>query len=224
MGASYDGGVAKSQSLKVSKRRLRFGEVDPTNSDYLVDYARGLATIREETYDAIVVVLREELPYAWLERYQRMCDGPANVLKMSVGGFDYLFDFCSNIGVTDREDRVVVTFGLSRAAENPRPASRMKGFPTDAERGDRGHLIAHGSGGGVDINLVHQDPRLNRGWSPEGKRYRELERYTAAHPGTFFFSRPIYDDATARPSAFELGVLRPDRAMWIELFENATSL
>lgn len=190
--------------------------------EFHLDYARGLSTVTGETYESVVEVLRDELPHAWHERYRRMCSGETNVLAMTVGGFDYLFDYCIDIGVTDREDRVVVAFGVSRAAEKPRAASRMKGFPSDADRGDRGHLIAHGSGGGVDVNLVHQDARLNRGWSPEGKRYREMERYTAAHPGTFFFTRPIYDDATARPAEFEVGILRPDRTMWVELFENAS--
>jgi hypothetical protein len=189
-------------------------------SEHGIDYARGLETIDAESYEAVVAVLREELPFAWLERYERMCEGAVNVLRMTVHGFDYLFDFCSEIGIVDREDRVVVAFGVSRAPEKPRPKSRMKGFPTDAERGDRGHLMAHGSGGGVDINLVHQEARLNRGWSPEGKRYREMERFTAANPGTFFFSRPLYGDATARPVAFEIGIVRPDRTLWVEEFDN----
>ena len=191
------------------------------NAEHSIDYEAGLRTIDADSDEAIVDVLRDELPYAWLERYERMCDARVNVLKLTVNGFDYLFDFCSDIGINDREDRVVVAFGVSRAPEKARPKSRMQGFPTDAERGDRGHLMAHGSGGGVDINLVHQDARLNRGWSPQGKRYREMERYTAAHPGTFFFSRLIYEDATARPAAFEIGILRPDRTMWVEVFGNA---
>jgi hypothetical protein len=193
------------------------------NSDFHIDYARGLATIEAASYEEVVAVLCDELPYAWLERYERMCSGPVNVLETAISGFEYRFDFCSQIGVTDREDRVMVAFGMSRAPDRPRPASRMKGFPTDEDRGDRGHLIAHGSGGGVDINLVHQNARLNRGWSQEGKRYREMERYTAAHPGTFFFSRPIYNDGTARPTEIELGILRPDLTMWVEVFENASS-
>lgn len=192
------------------------------NPAFTIEYARGLSTIAAATYHDVVDVLRHELPEVWLDRYHRMCDGETNVLTMTVHGFEYLFDFCSDVGAGDREDRVVVAFGVSRAPEKPRAASRMKGFPSGIARGDRGHLIAHGSGGGVDINLVHQDARLNRGWSPGGKRYREMERHTAAHPGTFFFSRLIYDDPTARPAAFEVGILRPDRTMWVEVFENAT--
>ena len=80
--------------------------------------------------------------------------------------------------------------------------------------------MAHSAGGRLDINLFHQDARLNRGWSPEGRRYRAMEKYCAEHEGTFFFSRPIYADTTARPSEIEFGVLRSDLTFWIELFEN----
>lgn len=75
-----------------------------------------------------------------------------------------------------------------------RDASRIRGFPGSDERRDRGHFLAHASGGGLDINLFHQNALLNRGWSPEGRRYRQMEQYAARHEGTLFFSRPIYED------------------------------
>ena len=49
--------------------------------------------------------------------------------------------------------------------------------------------------------------------------YRSIERYCADNEGTFFFSRLLYDDDTARPSEIELGVLR-DGSLWVELFGN----
>lgn len=47
---------------------------------------------------------------------------------------------------------------------------------------------------------------LNRRWSPEGSRFRALERKAAAAPGTLFFIRPVYQDGTDRPGGFEARV------------------
>ena len=178
------------------------------------------------SYAGVVAAIREEMPYAWLARYQKMCDGPTNVLNVSAAGFDYLYDYCSDLidrgdlPPDAREDRAVAAFGLSRPPGRARDASRIKGFPASDDRGDRGHLISHAAGGALDINLFHQDARLNRGWSPAGKRYREMERYCARHGGTFFFSRPLYADSSARPSEIELGILLPELSFWVEAFQN----
>ena len=48
-----------------------------------------------------------------------------------------------------------------------------------------------------------------------------MERYCAENEGTFFFSRLIYTDATARPAEIESGILKPDGTLWVEVFENA---
>ena len=162
----------------------------------------------------------EQTPQIWLERYREMCDGDVNVLVIDLAGFSYLFDYCSEIGA-QREDRLVAAYGHSRAPARKRDASRMRGFPASDERGDRGHFIAHQSGGALDINLFHQDAPLNRGRSAQGRRYRAMERHCARHPGTFFFVRPIYADGTARPSQIEFGIQRADGSFWIELFDNS---
>lgn len=185
-----------------------------------IEYARGLVAFAGQPYDAVVAGICDELPHVWLEHYQAMCTGPTNVLVVSASGFDYLFDFCSELDV-EREDRLVVAFGVSRAPVSARRASRIRGFPGSDERGDRGHFLARAAGGGEDINLFHQNAQLNRGHSPEGRRYRAMERYCEEHLGTFFFSRPIYADATARPSQLEFGVLREEGTFWVETFENA---
>jgi hypothetical protein len=190
------------------------------NAGMPIDYARGLADFAGQPYDAVVQALRDELPQVWLEHYQAMCSGPTNVLVVDRSGFEYLFDYCSALGIEDREDRLVVAFGVSRAPEGKRRASRIRGFPGSDARGDRGHFLARAAGGAEDINLFHQNAQLNRGRSPAGRRYREMERYCEQHPGTFFFSRPIYGDATARPAQLELGVLRQEVAFRVELFDN----
>lgn len=194
---------------------------------FAIDYERGLAALRSETYETIVAAINDDMPHAWLARYERMCIGPTNVLVVAEHGFSYLFDFSAELiangalpAVPGREDRVVVAFGQSGRPAGARPKSRIAGFPGSDERGDRGHFLAHAAGGGVDINLFHQDAALNRGWSPEGERYRVMERYVARAPGIFCFSRPIYSDETARPSHIEFGVLRLDHTFWVELFAN----
>jgi dipeptidyl aminopeptidase/acylaminoacyl peptidase len=50
--------------------------------------------------------------------------------------------------------------------------------------------------------------------------YRGMERYCAENEGMFFFSRLLYDDDTARPSEIELGVLRGNGSLWVEVFDN----
>lgn len=197
------------------------------NAELSIDYAAGLQTLADASLETIVEVIRAEMPAAWIARYHRMCIGPTNVLEVPLQSFAYLFDFCSELMDAGdlppgaREDRVVVAYGIAQSADGKRDASRLRGFPGSDERGDRGHLAAHAAGGGLDINVFHQDAYLNRGWSPQGKRYREMERYCASHPGTFFFSRLIYADETARPSEIEFGILKPDKSLWVEVFENS---
>jgi hypothetical protein len=188
--------------------------------EWSIHYERGLSRFAGRPYETVVEALRDELPEVWLERYRLMCDGATNVLAVTASGFEYLFDYCSEIGV-EREDRTVVAFGVSSKPQGGRNASRIRGFPGSDARGDRGHFLAHSAGGGLDINLFHQNARLNRGWSPQGRRYRAMETYAAEHEGAFVFSRPIYTDATARPAQLEFGVLRRDVTFWVEVFDNA---
>ena len=61
---------------------------------------------------------------------------------------------------------------------------------------------------------------LNRGWSEEGKLYRKMEAYVAAHEGTMFFHRPIYLDGSLCPTMLEYGILLPDRKVWWATFTN----
>ena len=85
---------------------------------------------------------------------------------------------------------------------------------------DKGHFIPHTLGGGLEINLFVQLRDVNRGWSPPGRAYRSMERYSLNHPGTFLFNRPLYGDGAALPAMLEFGVLRTDGHLWVERFEN----
>jgi hypothetical protein len=194
--------------------------------EFQIDYAAGLRTLSGVSLEQMVEVIRAEMPHAWITRYHRICNGPTNVLEVSLQNFSYLFDFCAELvdagelTVGAREDRALVAYGIAQSATGRRDSSRMRGFPGSDDRGDRGHLVAHAAGGGLDINVFHQDAYLNRGWSPQGKRYREMERYCAENDRTFFFSRLIYCDETARPSEIEFGILLPNGTLWVEVFDN----
>src|ERR1700686_2889466 len=129
-----------------------------------IDYERGLAMLGNASYETLVTAMRDGLPEAWLSRYEEMCIGPTNVLVVPAEGFEYLFDYSADLVARGllptspgREDRVVAAFGRSLRAGVARPASRIAGFPGSDGRGDRGHFLAHASGGGVDINLFHQE-------------------------------------------------------------------
>lgn len=148
---------------------------------------------------------------AWAAEYSEahVLD-PGDLVVVDPGnGFSYLFDLAGTLRgeSCSRAPRVVGVWGLSRPGAEGRDHSRMRGHPRPGRSADdRGHLISCAAGGGYDINLVPMDTALNRGWSPEGSRFRALERKAAATPGTLFFIRPVYRDGTDRPSRFEAGV------------------
>jgi hypothetical protein len=127
-----------------------------------------------------------------------------------------------------KESRLIAVLGLSEPSRKVRDDYRLKGWvgPTEqmyGRRWDKGHFIANSIGGAVDrleINVFVQRRDLNRGWSAEGKCYREMEKYCVLNPGTFCFSRPIYTDETSRPAFLEYGVLRSDGELWVECFDN----
>jgi hypothetical protein len=123
------------------------------------------------------------------------------------------------------EDRVVAVYGCSQPTPEQRDSSRMKGWlgpirQTLGENTDKGHFIAHASGGGLAVNLFRQRSDVNQGQSASGKIYRAMERYCADHPGTFCFNRALYNDDSNRPFAIEFGLIKRDLSLWVEQFEN----
>ncbi len=88
---------------------------------------------------------------------------------------------------------------------------------------DKEHFIAHSLDGAVDrleLNVFIQRRDLNRGWSVQGKLYRAMEKYCVLKPGTFCFSRPLYEDQTSRPAFLEFGVLKETGELWVARFDN----
>jgi len=120
----------------------------------------------------------------------------------------------------------VAAWRRARAAAAARNRSRQAGFPLPAALAatgyERGHLIAHASGGGLDANVFAQARRVNQGWSPDGRRYRKLERLAAATPGCLVFHRLIYGDGTDVPDLNELTVI-VDGDVHSGLFDNRPS-
>lgn len=146
----------------------------------------------------------------------------ARVLEVDLITAVYLFD--------QTAERVVLAYGISTLPERPRDKNRMRGFP-DVKGGarkllgedvvpfDRGHFLSHATGGPLDMNLFPQRRDVNQGRNGWG-RYRSMERYAAAHLGTFQFSRPTYCDHSWIPEQLEYGVLKEDGAWWLETFPN----
>jgi len=198
-----------------------------------IDYDQVLSSLTPSEPDALTDRLMETLPALWRRTYRKMAQSPTNILLFSDHGMDILFDHASALVARDIipphraiEDRVVVAFGLSVSTPALRSAGSMQRWVGPGARmvgaaGDRGHPMARALGGHPDITLFPQRRAIRREWSADGRALRAMERYCAAHPGTFCFSRPIYDSRTWWPGAMEYGVLREDGALWIRRIDMA---
>lgn len=179
--------------------------------------------VASDGWDALV---RELLVDRWTAEYVAATPWVPEIVEIEVGTFVYLFDTAPTSSGTEGsgDDRVVVVWGRSSAPATRRDRGRLAGFipvpDSWSGRGrDRGHLVAHALGGGLDLNLFPQDSALNRGRSEEGRRWRALEREAAASPGTPLFVRPIYADATWSPTEFDYGLVRGG-GLHVERFQN----
>lgn len=185
---------------------------------------------------SLIEFLRDELPYAWRDAYADMTTHPLNLVRFTYGSFEYIFDDYASLEATsvapccaDIEARLMVVLGCSSPSSLPRDDYRLKGWigatgKVFGNRWDKGHYIAHTIGGAVDgleANVFVQRRDLNRGWSTEGKRYREMEKYCSMNKGTFCFSRPLYIDQSSKPAFIEFGILKDGRELCVELFDNS---
>lgn len=190
-----------------------------------IDYAELAAGRRptSETWDAF---LGEVLEPAWLGAYRAATTWPTEIQDIRLDALVFLFDAAPTLKHMPQagDDRLVAVWGRSGLPAQKRDRPRMAGLlPTprlwSGSGLDRGHFVAHGAGGGLDLNLFPQLATLNRGWSRQGRLWRQMERYAAKHPGTPLFVRPIYGDDSWRPSALEFGLLTEDK-FWVEKFSN----
>lgn len=137
-------------------------------------------------------------------------------------GVSYLFDL-TDASDADRTPRVVAAWGISSVPAGGRKRSRQAGFPLSTElaaRGyERGHLLAHATGGGLDENLFAQASDVNQGCSPAGRAYRRLERLASSHPGCLLFHRLIYGDGTEVPDLTQLTIALSG-TLYVGTFDN----
>jgi len=186
----------------------------------------------------IVSFLLTELPYMWRDAYLGLTPRLTNIWRLRHGSFEYIYDDYETLEMSGvvpfnpiAEARLVGALGQSKPTKKVRDDYRLKGWigPTEKMFGqlwDKGHFIANSIGGAVDgleANVFVQRRDFNRGWSEAGKRYREMERYCMEHPGTFCFSRPLYIDLSARSAFLEFGILKNDRELLVECFDNRSS-
>jgi hypothetical protein len=199
--------------------------------DYIIDYDPFLRAAEAGCEANFASFLQRRLPSAWSEIYLAATARPTNLATLRVGTFEYLCDLYRELEATGEvaidqtiENRVIAAFGTSALAGAQRVSGRMGENSANehlliTER-DSGHFIAHSVGGSTSVNVFSQERRLNRGWSAEGKVFRRMEQYCSTWPGTFCFARPIYTDSSSVPRWLEFGLLRQDRTLWVEVFDN----
>jgi len=199
-----------------------------------MDYNAILGRVTHHSIGAKISFLQEELPHLWRDEYLEMSKREVSLVRIRQSSFEYIYDNYSYLEATGAipyslvEDRLVGVFGLSAPEVRIRDDYRLRGWvgPTEKMYGreyDKGHFIAHTIGGAVDraeMNVFVQRRDLNRGWSSEGKRYREMEKYCVSNPGVFCFSRPLYEDLTSKPASLEFGILKSTGDFWVERFDN----
>lgn len=187
---------------------------------HVINYAAEMSALANLPLPDVIAGLMERLPDEWAKGYAAMPGAGSDLVSIVQHGYIYLFDI--------NAERVVVAFGQSTPTSTARDSSRMQGFLKKMSdrfngRGDKGHIMSHAQGGGMDINLFPQRPDVNRGRSKDGKIYRELERYCSMNPTAFCFSRLLYSDATWVPNEIEYGVLYHAKQFRVERVSNAAS-
>ena len=196
-----------------------------------IDYSKVLASGPSAELAHVREFLAEELPYVWLDAYIAMLPHRHNVHRIEIDGFQYLWDLSVELvkkGVITAsdavDDRLIAVHGTSRPNEKSRNDSRLRGRtlgPVEVVEADkrlaydRGHAVGHKLGGGLDINIIPQTRKMNR-----GGLWRNMERYCQEHPGVYFFCRPIYIGFSSHPAEIEFGILQDVSSLWVNRFQN----
>jgi hypothetical protein len=177
----------------------------------------------------------EKVSGYWVELYSQESFGLAGDITIQrFFRYTFVYDFTGDPaidgidGCAIPDSRVVGVFGISNTEVNVGNRSMMRKYLGRSSNAykcfeghyDKGHFIAHHSGGPIDVNLFPHKGDVNRGWSAEGKRYRAMEKFVAANPGTFVFSRPIYKDFSCCPHEIEFGFCDRDLNFTVEKFPN----
>lgn len=218
--STVSGSTAKQSQLRTHGDRVDAdAEVEELarGGALFVDYGELALSAATETQGVEAFGIALEGEWAWF--YGRATTGERDLRSFTVGTFTYLWDTT----VTDApepEPRLVGLYGTSGRPTRRRDSSRMAGHPLrQPEAGPkvhRGHGAGHSLGGPDEgYNLFVQAASVNL-----GGRWRGLERYAAARPGTFVFVRCVYANASSTPSALEYGLLRQDGCLVVRRFRN----
>lgn len=190
------------------------------NYDAIARSSSAAGVLDEDSFaDAVVA--------EWVREYRRGTSGDRDIVEIDgPNGFTYVYDSTLNPPRDEADNRVIGAWGRATPANQPRDKSRMRGYPSPQRRHetrvDRGHLIARAIGGEYDMNLIPQDAQLNQGKQDGDRRWREIERYCEAHPGTLLLVRALYDDITDHPTRLEYVIVLGDGSVRAERFVNAT--
>jgi hypothetical protein len=220
------------------RRGFRYAEQEPIAlhpcyASWRIDYDRLVAHAGEPS--RVAVFLQDELPYEWMRVYETRSPQRANLHRIAFHSGEYVFDLITPLVQQGRvaaknsvDDRIVAVHGRARPATTARQDGILRGhtrsaadvLPTlRADGYDRGHFFAHTLGGALYVNIFPQLRCVNRGWSPEGKRFRAMEAYALTHR-SYCFARPIYAGYSYHPAVLEYGLLRDDMTLWVDAFPN----
>lgn len=199
-----------------------------------MDYSLLLQDKNFSSVEELYKFFWDEMTTHWTQEYIKAFPKHGEITLQNFQGFAFLIDHvwpwveAEDTNKELPETRVISFFGISNTnvvAENIK--RRRAGWgPTNhifslyGGDYDKGHFIAHGFGGPVDVNLFPQRRDINRGWSEEGKRYRKMEKHVSANPGTLVFSRPIFQDLTECPYFLDYGYFDKDLKLHFETFPN----
>ncbi len=193
-----------------------------------VNYTKRLDQVRGLPSQEMCNSLLDELKLDWMDAYVENTGHATDIVESPEGKLFYQFDtlYVDENDVNLKSARLVAVYGqVGDLAGLKLPSAKLRQrFMGATEKWigpvDKGHFIAHTLGGSSNMNIFPQVRATNRGWNEEGRKYREMERFAAKHPGALIFSRPIYSDGTFWPRYFEFGVLKPDGELWVEVFDN----
>lgn len=182
----------------------------------MLDYARIVKDNDLKNTSDVMKFFVDFIADAWIDLYIDSAGYSGEITLQYYYKYAYIFDDTStalNNGYEEySQPRVLGAFGISHGGVDQKNRKIMRGHPNASVVGsklnglkyDNGHFMSHLSGGSIDLNLFPQRRDVNRGWG-EWKRYREMERYVCNNPGTFAFSRPLYEDLTIVPCQLEYG-------------------
>jgi hypothetical protein len=197
----------------------------------MIDYSRIVPENNLKSIPAVMKFFVDFVADVWIDLYIDRAGYSDDITLQYYYKYAYIFDDTSTAlqnGYHEySQPRVLGAFGISHGEVDKKNRKIMRRHPNASVAGtklsglayDNGHFMSHLSGGSIDLNLFPQRRDVNRGWS-EWRRYRDMERFVCNNPGTFAFSRPIYDDLTIVPSQLEYGYYDLDLNVHFETFPN----